>query len=56
MNNAKHITITAVAPRAKALKTLVPRRIPPSSRTGIAPEAASTTWGHRYVNQLWTSI
>ncbi|CAA7401199.1 unnamed protein product [Spirodela intermedia] len=39
----KGLTITALAPRAKALKTSVPRRMPPSKRTGTDPATASTT-------------
>ena len=36
---------TAVAPRASALKTSVPRLMPPSTSTGILPSAPSTTSG-----------
>lgn len=32
------------APKAKALKTSVPRRTPPSRKTGTRPCAALTTW------------
>ena len=34
---------TACAPKANALKTSVPRRTPPSTRTGILSPTAATT-------------
>lgn len=38
------LTNTPDAPKARALKTSVPRRTPPSRNTGIRPCAALTTW------------
>ena len=38
------LTKTPDAPRAKALRTSVPRRTPPSRNTGTLPPAACTTW------------
>ena len=37
------LTNTPEAPKAKALNTSVPRRTPPSRKTGIRPCAALTT-------------
>lgn len=40
---------TALAPRARALTTSVPRRMPPSTRTGMRPSMRSTTRGRAWM-------
>lgn len=42
------LTNTPDAPRAKALKTSVPRLTPPSKKTGIIPRVALTTCNKRF--------
>jgi hypothetical protein len=44
IRNLHILTNTPDAPRANALKTSVPRRTPPSIKTGTLPSAASTTY------------
>ena len=40
------------APSANALKTSVPRRTPPSRKTGTWPLAALTTWNHQVLEHV----
>lgn len=51
-SNFHILTNTPDAPRANALKTSVPRRIPPSRKTGIFPCAAFTTYSRQNKQKL----
>jgi hypothetical protein len=50
------LTNTPAAPRASALKTSVPRRTPPSRKTGIFPSAAFTIYSRQATEPLIKSM
>jgi len=50
------LTNTPDAPRASALKTSVPRRTPPSRKTGIFPSAAFTTYSRQATKTVIKSM